>query len=243
MKQLTCEMCGGTDLIKQDGVFVCQTCGCKYSTDEAKKMMIEGAVEVTGTVKVDDSAEKQTQISNFLELAKSALAGSDSEGVVSYCDKILEIDPDNYEAWMLRAKSAGWSSTLNQIKIPQALIAAKRAVNLAPDEKKPQIAKEIYVALKAQIVALLSICSKISSTTGCQYVHTVMLHWQSLLTDIPFLPKELIKEEIDDCKTMCKNSKSAFMPQKRIIYAAYFAYNHNISYDIMFANTLAEKLS
>ena len=41
MKQLTCEMCGSTDLIKQDGVFVCQTCGCKYSIEEAKKMLIE----------------------------------------------------------------------------------------------------------------------------------------------------------------------------------------------------------
>lgn len=37
MKQLTCEMCGATDLIKQDGVFVCQSCGCKYSVEEAKK--------------------------------------------------------------------------------------------------------------------------------------------------------------------------------------------------------------
>ena len=38
MKQLTCEMCGSTDLLKQDGVFVCQTCGTKYSVEEAKKM-------------------------------------------------------------------------------------------------------------------------------------------------------------------------------------------------------------
>lgn len=37
MKQMVCEMCGGTDLIKKDGVFVCQTCGCKYSIEEAKK--------------------------------------------------------------------------------------------------------------------------------------------------------------------------------------------------------------
>ena len=41
MKQLTCEMCGSTDLVKQDGIFVCQSCGCKYSVEEAKKMMIE----------------------------------------------------------------------------------------------------------------------------------------------------------------------------------------------------------
>ncbi len=56
MKRLACEMCGSTELIKQDGVFVCQSCGCKYSVEEAKKMMIEGTVNVTGTVKVDNSS-------------------------------------------------------------------------------------------------------------------------------------------------------------------------------------------
>ena len=55
MKQLTCEMCGSTDLLKQEGVFVCQTCGTKYSVEEAKKMMIEGTVQVEGTVKTKES--------------------------------------------------------------------------------------------------------------------------------------------------------------------------------------------
>ena len=48
-------MCGSTDIIKQDGVFVCQSCGTKYSVEEAKKMMVEGTVSVKGTVTVDNS--------------------------------------------------------------------------------------------------------------------------------------------------------------------------------------------
>ena len=40
MKQLTCEMCGGTDLIKQDGAFVCQNCGMKYSDMEKDGMLL-----------------------------------------------------------------------------------------------------------------------------------------------------------------------------------------------------------
>ena len=75
MKQLTCEMCGSTDLIKQDGVFVCQTCGCKYSVEEARKMMIEGTVEVTGTVKVDNS----DAIENYLKMARNALDANNNE--------------------------------------------------------------------------------------------------------------------------------------------------------------------
>ena len=61
MKQLTCEMCGSTDLMKQDGVFVCQSCGTKYSVEEAKKMM----VEVGGAVEVKNAA----QLENLLNLA------------------------------------------------------------------------------------------------------------------------------------------------------------------------------
>lgn len=41
MKQFRCEMCGSTELIKQDGLFVCQACGCKYTVEEAKKLMVE----------------------------------------------------------------------------------------------------------------------------------------------------------------------------------------------------------
>lgn len=52
MKRIECEMCGSTDLIKDEGLFVCQCCGCKYTVEEAKKLMVEGAVEVTGTVQV-----------------------------------------------------------------------------------------------------------------------------------------------------------------------------------------------
>ena len=242
MKQLTCEMCGGTDLIKDGGVFVCQTCGCKYSIEEAKRMMIEGTVEVTGTVRVDDSGAKKEQISNYLEMAKSALDGEDIEGVVSYCDRILEMDMDNYEAWVLKAKAAGWGSTLKDIKVPQALTAAKRAVNLAPDAKKYDVASEVYYAIKAQIVSLLVITQRMPGVTGCPYIQKVMLQWQSILTGIPFLSKDLMEKEIRDCQNLCEESKSAFMPSGRLIYSAYFAQNHNVSYDKMFRDALAEKI-
>ena len=33
MKALICEMCEGAELIKQDGNYVCQACGTKYSVE------------------------------------------------------------------------------------------------------------------------------------------------------------------------------------------------------------------
>ena len=43
MKQFVCEMCGSSDLLKQDGLFVCQSCGTKYTTEDAKKLLVEGS--------------------------------------------------------------------------------------------------------------------------------------------------------------------------------------------------------
>lgn len=95
MKQLTCEMCGSTDLMKQDGVFVCQTCGTKYSVEEAKRMMVEGTVDVTGsTVKVDTSSE----LKNLYELARRAKTDGNSENAQKYYDQILIKDPSSWEA-------------------------------------------------------------------------------------------------------------------------------------------------
>lgn len=94
MKQLTCEMCGSTELVKQDGFFVCQTCGMKYSVEDAKKMMIEGTVDVQGTVKVDNSAFVEKYLAN----ARRAKQKEDWEETEKYYNMVEQNDPTNIEA-------------------------------------------------------------------------------------------------------------------------------------------------
>lgn len=88
MKQLTCEMCGGTDLMKQDGIFVCQSCGMKYSAEDAKKLIIEGTVKIDNSKKLDD----------LYKLARQAKASNDSENAANYYGMIKQEDPDSWEA-------------------------------------------------------------------------------------------------------------------------------------------------
>lgn len=93
MKQLVCEMCGGTDLMKQDGAFVCQNCGMKYSVEEAKKMMIEGTVDVQGTVKVDDSG----RFDKLLTLARQAKSEGNIGQAGQFYNEASVLRPEDWE--------------------------------------------------------------------------------------------------------------------------------------------------
>lgn len=94
MKALRCEMCGDTNLLKTDGMFVCQSCGCKYTVDEAKKMFIDGTVNVQGTVKID----KDDYIQKCLENARSAKEKEDWEETEKYYAIVKQNQPNNIEA-------------------------------------------------------------------------------------------------------------------------------------------------
>lgn len=141
MKRLVCEMCGGTDLIKQDGVFVCQSCGCKYSVEEARKLMveIEGTVEVTGTVRVDNTAA----IDNYLKMAESALEATNNEEAENYANKIIEIDPCNSAAWRIKGEAAGWQSKTNNNRMGESVNAWINAVQYSQEEDKTELRERI----------------------------------------------------------------------------------------------------
>lgn len=96
MKAIVCEMCGSQDLLKENGVFVCQSCGTKYSLEEAKKMLQDnGPVDVSGsTVKVDNSEFVQ----RYLQNARRARQKEDWEETEKYYNLVEQNDPTNIEA-------------------------------------------------------------------------------------------------------------------------------------------------
>lgn len=122
MKQLVCEMCGSTDLIKQDGVFVCQACGCKYSVEEARKMMIEGTVDVSGsTVKIDETEAINEQVSTWEKMAGDAFNNSNySEAYTYYC-KILEKRVGYWFATYRKGMCQGWQANLKNMHANEVL--------------------------------------------------------------------------------------------------------------------------
>ena len=150
MKALQCEMCGSQDLVKDGGVFVCQSCGTKYTVEEAKKMMVEGTVDVKGTVKVDKSQE----VKNLVQLAKDAIDSVNGEEAYSYANRALETDPANPDAWLIKMKAAGLIATLGDMKVLDVLNAGKKAIELSNNE----LSKEVYVFYLTKCLNDLQFC-------------------------------------------------------------------------------------
>lgn len=97
MKAIVCEMCNSNDVVKQDGLYVCQCCGTKYSPEEAKKLLVElsGTVDVSGsTVKIDHSGLAD----NYLLLARRAAEEGNDEKAAKYYELLAVNRPNSWEA-------------------------------------------------------------------------------------------------------------------------------------------------
>ena len=97
MKKIICELCEGMEFTKEGGMFVCNSCGTKYTAEEARGMMreVEGAgPAVTGgaPAAVPMGNPNQQQIDNLLLLATNAYSASNNEETEKYCNRAIEYD-------------------------------------------------------------------------------------------------------------------------------------------------------
>lgn len=88
MKAIKCEMCNSSDIVKDGDYYICQSCGTKYTAETAKKLMIEGVINIDHSQEID----------NLYILARRAKATNEHSKAKKYYDLILEKDPQSWEA-------------------------------------------------------------------------------------------------------------------------------------------------
>lgn len=101
---IKCEICDSTNLLKQDGVFVCQDCGARYTTEEIKKM-VTGLAPAPATISVAPTPEpkketpvqeakpdKNQEIAQLLEWAEKAYAEGNKGAGDTYLGKAIGIN-------------------------------------------------------------------------------------------------------------------------------------------------------
>ncbi len=131
MKAWKCEMCGSIDIKYREGSYICEYCGAKYTANQIKKML----VELTGEVTVKNMGN----VENYMKLAKNAKESNNYKVAEDYCDRALEIDADNYEAWLIKAGAIGWRLDLSKPRFLEAVKCFKKAVDNAPADKKEEV--------------------------------------------------------------------------------------------------------
>lgn len=152
MKVLTCEICESTDLIKVNDVFVCQSCGAKYSVEEAKKILFDTTTKPVSVVQIDSS----TELKNLYEIARRSKENNNSENALKYYDMILIKDPSSWEANFYVVYFRAMSCKI--IEIQNAAISMINSIdstldlvknNVTETEKQNQVITEIYLQLIA----------------------------------------------------------------------------------------------
>lgn len=200
MAMINCPECGKEI---SDKAAACPNCGCPINGSAA-----------TNTDRSEETAK-------FIDLAVKAIQGQNSEQVEKYCQSALEIDPQNYRAWELEARGLLFQSTLKSNKIMQAIGAAANAVNYAPDNKE-ELAESLYTSIYENITGLLNIALvRMPLMYAPNFVAQCMNYYGELLSGIPCLSKQKIESELKKFDDMDQTSKKAFMPKKRLIYAAH----------------------
>lgn len=151
MKRITCEMCGSTDIVKDDGWYVCQHCGTKYTVEEAKKLIVEGSIKI----------DKSDDAKNYLKMAESALEAGNGNQAYTYALSCLEIDPSNSMAWIVKMKSIAYVATIDNLMMMEVVVAGKNAIENADNKEK--VEKEVYRYYLDRTLDLLKVTTNLFS--------------------------------------------------------------------------------
>jgi uncharacterized Zn finger protein (UPF0148 family) len=140
MKQLVCEACGSKELIKQDGVFVCQSCDTKYSVEEAAKM----------TNGIDTSASLEKALKN----ARRAMERKDYEQAEKFYGIVLMEEPENWEATFYSTYAKAMGKSISEA----ANLVTNSIKTVLKDLKKLDDAVQQEKAIDQIGVDLLELC-------------------------------------------------------------------------------------
>ena len=152
-------------------MYVCQSCGTKYSVEEAKKMMIEGTVDVQGTVKIDVSEE----LEGLYALARRARDSFNYEDALKYYESILvkakQLEATWYQAYLKiiveNRTDVGPVGVIAEKAIGKAVESVSK--NISSVEEQINILKE----LKNSVLDLYTKLDKVAEIVGNDGGHYV----------------------------------------------------------------------
>lgn len=164
MAALVCDICGAKLTMGAGGIATCDNCGMQYNAERIREKIREnnGNSGSNGT-SGDSGSNEPTQsgmsdaIDRLLGMAKSAHSAGNNLEAEIYCNKVLEVDPSNYGAWIIKGQAAAWQSSLANSRINEGIQFIARGINYAPDELR----QSLLAAAETEISNLLGAMNKL----------------------------------------------------------------------------------
>lgn len=120
---LKCPQCGGdVELDDNQEYGFCKYCGTKMQNTKFKK--ITGEVKVVGNPTVE----------NFIKLAKRDFDDENYEEALEKYNKVLDIEPDNWEAVYKRGVCITKTTTLGAFRMDDIVKGSKNAINIIKED-------------------------------------------------------------------------------------------------------------
>lgn len=152
MKRMTCELCGSTNFVKQDGMFVCQDCGCKYTVEEARKLMVEvdgpAPSATPSAAPAVAPAPNNTQLESLLNMAQISFDSKNYEKAEEFCNQVIAMDNNNYTAWKLKGEAINYQISSNNQRILEVYNCIMNSYRVLDDAGKEEKKHEIIASLK-----------------------------------------------------------------------------------------------
>ena len=180
--KLQCEICGGKLIGKPGGIFECDSCGTEYSTEWAKAKIqeirgtvtVEGTVEVTGKVQVEGGSvtvEGTANATSFLRRGELALEDGKWDAAKSFFDKVLNIEPENAQAYLGKLLAGRRLHSAKQLETEVQPFEEdadfKKALRFGDDELKAELnghmatfqaTKEVAKKKLAHVIGKADVC-------------------------------------------------------------------------------------
>lgn len=230
MKQIVCEMCEGTEFLKDDGMFVCQNCGTKYSLEEAKKLMVEVSESTPAA-----PAEESQKIANLRKLAERAKEDGDSEMAAKYFEQLLLECPDDWKARFYTTYYAA-----HNIKIAQIGSAANKVsgvigptFQMIKDSENEIDCAAAYISLTADVISFSTmlfnnITPNLGSTTeiACRNIDNWVIPTISMMVTVgdelqdkfPGKVTALLAQKVYDSAFNYSQSTHTWTPSARTLH-------------------------
>ena len=181
MKAIVCDICGGKLQIGAGGIATCENCGMEYT----KERMQEKIQEMNGAAPEPVTVQSGTSqvVENYFSMAESALQSGNNSEAETYCNKVIELRPQDYKAWFCKGKATAWQSTFAHIRIAEAVNCWSNAISYCPEDKVSQIRELMDQEMTSLTIAMFNLAAGFLESGMNQHKQQAFLtHVKSILS-------------------------------------------------------------